>query len=248
MLCSAKGLLALGFCMVAASLSWIQFILPQWLVADNDIGASSVVRSVGLWGLCIHNSSGTKDSCLAYFSAPNPKEMNLALLPPALANQSICSYYLDNGDALPLGGAYPKEIVNDAFLTRTCESMGPSTLAFSITTAGLGTFMFVAYLVWSCAETTKSCLLLMSKVLAFAALVANLLTITMWLVQQSSLRTGAGIKFGRSFILSVASAMTYCACIVSIGMLRLHEHHEKMREKSLRLQSLRNLKEASSSV
>ncbi|ETV89638.1 hypothetical protein H257_00842 [Aphanomyces astaci] len=254
--CTAKGVVALVLCFVTAGLSWTQFIIPLWLVSDNDIGKSSAIQSIGVAGLCFETNHSNGIVCASYFSAPSPinevERANLPTsrpnLPYSLSNQSICALYAqtNDGDKLDIGGAYPKEVLNDEFLERTCGSLGSSTLTFAISTSILGTLMFVALAVWTCATTTKSCMLALSKLLAFAALVANLLTITMWFVQQSSLHVGAGVSLGLSFFLSVASATLYCGCITAIGMLRLKERHERFREKSLRLQSIRDLERAAS--
>ncbi|KAF0686488.1 Aste57867_21675 [Aphanomyces stellatus] len=241
MLCSGKGLVALALCLAATALSWTSFVLPLWLVVDADAAATSTVRAVGVWGLCYRNGT-TQNTCLGFFSAPDPKALD-ASVPPRLASQSLCSVYGIHG-GLSLDGAYPKEILNDAFLKRTCGSMGSASLTFSLGTAILGTGMTIAYVVWSCADEAKSCMLAFSKLLAFAALVSNLLAILLWLVQASSLPMGAGVTLGASFVLAAASAVVCCAAIVAIGMLRLHERHERIREKSMRMKSLRDLERA----
>ncbi|OQS02852.1 p21-activated protein kinase-interacting protein, partial [Thraustotheca clavata] len=235
---TVKGLGTLVLCVAATTLSWVQLALPTWITST-----SGIVQSVGLWGLCIANV------CYPYFMPANADEMLNAVHGNAsrlmiATNETICNVYTSQG---LIGWDNSKQIASDSFLSATCGPLGQTSMAMCIIQAVLGTFMCVSYLLWTCARTNKSCLLALCKLLAFASLFANLLTITMWMVQKSNIHTNATSKDGLGFILTLVSCGIFGLCVILIGMLRLHEHHEKM--KSLReLTKARSIKVSQKSL
>ncbi|KDO20222.1 hypothetical protein SPRG_14468 [Saprolegnia parasitica CBS 223.65] len=218
---SLKGVATLVLCVAAAGFSWTQLVLPTWL--------ESATESVGLTSHCVHGV------CYSFSLPPNVGEMQRyagKLLIPA--NTTLCAAY--TGGSWNVSG----HLVDGAFLDATCGSIGHAAMAMCLIQAILGTFMVAAYLTWTCAATNKSCLLALCKLLAFASLFANLLTITFWMVLKSRLQIRAGVKDGLGFVSTLVSAALFGLCVVLIGMLRLREQHEK-------LQSQRNLQRAKSS-
>ncbi|OQR94887.1 hypothetical protein ACHHYP_00841 [Achlya hypogyna] len=211
---TAKGLATLLLCVLATGFSWAQLFLPTWRVATKG------VASVGLWGLC---ADGV---CYPFFVPSSTAEVLASVHGNASrlaipANATICSY----------GWNATSDVVDDPFIAATCGSIGHASMAMCLIQTVLGTLMCASYLLWTCATTNKSCLLALCKLLAFASLFANLLTITMWMVQKSQSTTGAAAKDGLGFIFTLVSASLFGLCVVFIGMLRLKEHHERMQTK-----------------
>ncbi|EQC35699.1 hypothetical protein SDRG_06979 [Saprolegnia diclina VS20] len=215
---SPKGVVTLVLCIAAAGFSWTQLVLPTWL--------ESATESVGLASHCV------RGVCYSFSLPPNVGEMQRyagKLLIPA--NMTLCAAYA--GKSWNATG----HMVDGAFLEATCGSIGHAAMAMCLIQAILGTFMVAAYLTWTCAATNKSCLLALCKLLAFASLFANLLTITFWMVLKSRLQTRAGVKDGLGFICTLISAALFGLCVVLIGMLRLRERHEKSQRNLLRAKS-----------
>ncbi|KAG9416194.1 hypothetical protein AC1031_000593 [Aphanomyces cochlioides] len=237
MTCSCSAIVSIIVALTAVSLSSIALGLPLWSCstsftdAAKDLGVLGNVKfSVGVWGFCLNadydimggTTKMTLDQCFAFYS---PRDMSNALkINGSAAAVSMNSSFFDTKQSLcdlPIDGSNMTLLTSfsateySAFMTKTCGSLGKSSLAFAVLSSGFGALTLISLLFFITCCSAKSCFVTMAKVLALLAFASSAVAFCCWIGQTRDINRST-TPFSVSFAFEIAATALYLLTFIAI--------------------------------
>ncbi|RHY84345.1 hypothetical protein DYB37_010174 [Aphanomyces astaci] len=235
--CTATGIVSIALAVTALALSSIALALPMWASSSSIQGEPTdtpamlhnVQFSVGVWGYCINADLTqdynhiTLDQCFSFYSSrdiTNALRINGTAVATTLNNAAIemNSSHAALCDLPDLGSATAlltplKPLEYNAFVSRSCGSLGKASLSFAALSSGFGALTCLTLLVCITCCSAKSCFVSLAKVFGLLSFTSSVVTFGCWTGQATDL---TNVSFGISFAFEVAAAALYALIFVAL--------------------------------